>query len=351
MKISVCMIVRNEAKHLARALSSIPAGFEIVVVDTGSTDQTVQIAQSFGSKIGYYEWDQNFSNARNYSISLAEGDYILVMDADETLYESVMKDFDGFIAKYPNTAGSVTIRNYLDGEITVHQALRLFPNHPSFRFSGAVHETVQYNSTPATFQKTEIIMNHYGYNSQHYEETNKAQRYLELYHSYLESEPNNGYMLYQLGKLYYSIKQYEDAERAFIKCISQGEEKQSYYPVMLVMLGYALQELGRSQEAEQLLTPYIQQYQDFPDLFFLLGLLAMDTGKVSLIETYFLAAMHIGETTRYSSVLGVGSYKAAYNLGVFYEIFNRKQEAFRYYQQAASSKYKPAEERLKGFSF
>lgn len=84
--LSLCMIVKNEEKHLARCLSSVKdAADEIVIVDTGSSDKTIEIAESFGSKIFHFNWINDFSAARNYSLSKCSSDWILYLDADEQL--------------------------------------------------------------------------------------------------------------------------------------------------------------------------------------------------------------------------------------------------------------------------
>jgi glycosyltransferase involved in cell wall biosynthesis len=343
------MIVKNEEKHIYRALNSIPSHWEVIIVDTGSTDQTLDIAQSFGIKPAYFRWNDDFSAARNHSLSLATGDYILVMDADEELRDNVDEIVLNSILLHPKEACTVIIDNIMDGEIKRHRMIRLFPNLDSFRFFGEVHEQLYWNGKPAASFNSDVTINHYGYSENEYKEKGKAERYLYLYNKHLISHPNDGYMLYQMGKLYYSIKQIKEAEIYLRKSAAIKAENQLYYPVLLVLLGYVWEEQGRSKEAEELLTPYLSTYRDFPDLPFLLGVLAMDTGKVDYIEQYFLAALEIGDTTKYTSVEGVGTYKASYNLGLLYELLGDKEKARSYYRMSVTYKYKPAEERLKNF--
>ncbi|MBC8066081.1 MAG: glycosyltransferase family 2 protein, partial [Chlorobia bacterium] len=86
IKLSACLIVKNESKNLSRCLESLKGIVdEIVVVDTGSTDDTVAIAESFGAKMGSFEWSHDFSAARNHSLEIATGDWVLWIDADEVL--------------------------------------------------------------------------------------------------------------------------------------------------------------------------------------------------------------------------------------------------------------------------
>ncbi|MEI7025661.1 glycosyltransferase [Paenibacillus sp. y28] len=346
MLISVCMIVKNEAANVQRALNSIPPSFEKVVVDTGSTDDTVKIAERMGAKVGYFEWTNDFAAARNHSVRLATGQYILILDADEELAEDAESRLHSFIAKYPDKAGSVTIESTVKGECHQHQMLRWFPNNGLFAFQGIVHEHVVKNGQEADFEQTGLRVIHHGYQEEMYKDGAKADRYLKLYENHLKLHPEDGYMLYQLGKLHYSMGELHQAADAFDRCLTANERERLYFPVMLVMLGYVLKELGHSGLAEELLEPFTYEYPAFPDLFFLLGLLAMDTGKVRNIESRFQQALQIGETTQYTSVKGVGSFKAAYNLGIYYELTGNPAQATRYYKESASAGYAPAAARL-----
>src|SRR4030066_1633675 len=96
--ISVCMIVKNEEKFLAQCLKSVKdATDEIIIVDTGSADKTVEIAQSFGAKVYHHPWRNSFSEARNHSISYAVCDWILQIDADESLEQADIPLFHSLI--------------------------------------------------------------------------------------------------------------------------------------------------------------------------------------------------------------------------------------------------------------
>ncbi|WP_123042219.1 glycosyltransferase [Cohnella candidum] len=347
MKISVCLIVKNEENNLARALRSVPDSFEIVVVDTGSTDRSVPIAQQFGAVTASYEWSDDFAAARNFAGSRATGDYILALDADEELPADTEEQLLRFVQQHPGKAGCVYINNVTGEEIRRHRMVRFYPNRPEFRFAGTVHEQVYENGEPAVFEILPLQVMHYGYEENEYEVKSKFERYLPLYEKHLADHPNDGYMLYQMGKLYYSIEDWAGAERHLLLSMEQRQLDRLYYPVMLVMLGYVLKEQQRYAEAEQLLYPYVELYPDFPDLFFLLGLLAMDTGKIQAVESYFAEALKIGDTDKYTSVYGVGTFLAAYNLGVYYEVTGNKDLAGQCYRFAAEYEYEPALRRLK----
>src|SRR5436190_22371274 len=85
-KLSLCMIVKNESKHLANCLESVDGVVdEIIIVDTGSTDNTIEIAEKYGAKVFHYKWHDDFGAARNEALKYASGDWVLVLDADEVL--------------------------------------------------------------------------------------------------------------------------------------------------------------------------------------------------------------------------------------------------------------------------
>lgn len=350
MKISVCMIVKNEESQLKRALASIPGDCEIVVIDTGSNDQTVELAEQLGAKVYAYEWSDHFAEARNASIRHATGDYILIMDADEELPDDWESAVRIHLERFPNQAATVQIHNITEGEITAHHAVRLFPNNGQYAFQGRVHEKLYCGSEPAQAVLSTIRIYHYGYSEEQYITKGKFERYIRLYQEELAQNPNDGYMLYQLGKLYYSVKQYKDAYEPLSAAVSLQQFERFYYPPLLVIFGYTLKELNLSRHAYELLEPLAPLFPKFPDLPFLLGMLAMETGQIQQIERHFKEALSIGDTDRYTTVVGCGSFRAAHNLGVYYEVTGKLAEARKHYELAAKQNFGPSSRRLEELS-
>lgn len=346
MELSICMIVKNEEANIIQALKSTQGVHEVIVVDTGSTDRTVELAESWGAKVYFYEWNESFSDARNYAASKASGRYIAMLDADECLSDHFIENIGKHFERYNYVPAAIIIQNVNDQEITRHRTVRVYPNLERFCFNGDVHEQLFDNGDLAVSQDCDALIYHYGYQSKQYEIKGKYERYLALYDKAIKDNPNNGYMHYQLGKLYYSNEKYTEAYEAFSKSAELAEMNRFYYPVMLVQLGYTLKYLGYSEEAYQLLEPFAVQYPKYPDLAFLLGSLAMDIGKLDRIEHYYKEALNIGDTDKYSTIVGNGSFRAAYNLGVFYEVTGNKEQAQFYYGQAAKSGFQPAIDRL-----
>ncbi len=185
--VSLCMIVKNEAIDLAKCLKSVsPVVDEMIVVDTGSTDNTRQLALVFGAKVYEFEWTNDFSEARNFSISKASGDWIFLLDADEVIspldFRSLRKMVEN-PSKEPVAYTFVT-RNYMarantigwvanDGKYDNEEAaegwipshkVRLFPNDSRIRFEYPVHEMVEPSLNRAGFRVARSIVpiHHYG---------------------------------------------------------------------------------------------------------------------------------------------------------------------------------------------
>jgi len=175
--ISACIIVKNEEMMLSGCLTSIkPIADEIIVVDTGSTDKTLEIARKFGAKTFNFEWNSDFSSARNFSLEKASGDWIIVIDADEILEQKdqegikklvLMKDFDAF---------SVIQRTYTDESSNLEfvklpqkrygfsgyfdvEVIRIFRNN-GYKYSGKVHEIIDDSLKDAKIGRTDVIFHH-----------------------------------------------------------------------------------------------------------------------------------------------------------------------------------------------
>jgi tetratricopeptide (TPR) repeat protein len=181
------MIVKNEARTIARALESVKTlADEMIVVDTGSTDGTKEIAAALGAKVFDFPWTDDFSSARNFSLSRATGDWILVTDADETVSPRDHETIRDLIRKSPAGTGGydLTTRNYVVEANTAgwaandnsyrdeeagtgwypNRKVRLFRNDPRIRFSGAVHELVEQSMLEAglTIAACDVPVHHTG---------------------------------------------------------------------------------------------------------------------------------------------------------------------------------------------
>jgi|GEM_PF-2281477 len=202
--LSLCMIVKNEQKHLARCLQSAkPVVDEMIVVDTGSSDRTKDIATAFGARVFDYPWTGDFSAARNYSLAHATGDWILILDADEIIARQDHEELRKLIARRssPPMAYDFVTRNYIlpvhitgwkanDGEYPEEEAgtgwaysikVRLFPRDARIQFVNPVHELVEptLKQINIRIKNSAIPIHHYGKLDQG-KDLSKGQEYYEL---------------------------------------------------------------------------------------------------------------------------------------------------------------------------
>jgi hypothetical protein len=166
-RLSLCMIVRNERDHLPNCLLSAQGLVdEIIVVDTGSTDGTQEIARAHGAEVVQTEWRRNFSHARNLGLERARGAWILVLDADESLPTASREQIRALIQRPPQEAFNLVTRNVeVSGQLIRGEILRLFPNRPEIRFEFPLHEEVNPSLAQAgiPIRNTDIEIAHSGY--------------------------------------------------------------------------------------------------------------------------------------------------------------------------------------------
>jgi tetratricopeptide (TPR) repeat protein len=205
--VSLCMIVKNEERFLEKCLASVAdAVDEINIVDTGSTDRTVEIAQKFGARIEHHEWRNDFAWARNKSIEMATKRWIFQLDADEeVLPESItaLKQ----LATAPAHLVGVWIRcvngsnRYHGGGVISHAIVRIFPNDDRIRFHGAIHEFPSLDGSPMSLPaaNSPIRIVHYGYLEEVVKERGKYERNMAIVEADVEREPEEAFHWYNYG--------------------------------------------------------------------------------------------------------------------------------------------------------
>lgn len=225
--ISLSMIVKNEGKHLSDCLNSVKNIVdEIVIVDTGSSDDTIEIAKSFNANIFHFEWAADFSAARNFSLSKCTGNWILYLDADERLDENSAKIINSLIRTNDNIGYYCTIVSY-DSEVQRSNSIkyvRFFRNNPAARFIGKVHEQI----TPSLeklnykFIHSDLVIHHIGYDISKEGKKRKALRNLELLKKDFDTSPND-YILFQIGQSNFILENFSEAEKNFTQLIKSDK--------------------------------------------------------------------------------------------------------------------------------
>ncbi len=189
-RLSVCMIVKNEEDSLERCLRSVKdIADEIVVVDTGSDDDTVKIAESFSARVFHHPWQRDFALHRNQSIEYAEGDWILMIDADEELQSGHEALLEAIASTDKNTIAIPVVSDAPKGEFqSTHNSAKLLRASAGIRYIGAVHNEIDYTG-PTQFVPARLY--HYGYNLERDKMLAKFQRTTSLLLEQIDADPQN----------------------------------------------------------------------------------------------------------------------------------------------------------------
>ncbi|MGM3175695.1 glycosyltransferase [Dickeya lacustris] len=344
--ISVCMIIKNEARHLARTLASLTPYFDdIVVVDTGSDDGSKAIAQQYTDSVHDFTWVNDFSAARNASLHHARHDWVLIIDADEEIEYIDIEAVHALITQHPNAIGRVERINYIDdesGQSTIRELISRLFHKDLYHYTGIIHEQVtpRKNKTALKTFPAPITLNHVGYKKEILQQTDKITRNITLLTHALDAEPKDPYLLFQLGKSYYLKRDYVAAIQAFQKALCfETNFSYEYVEELVETYGYALINQGSYAEAMTILD--YESYFSSTDFVFLKALILMNNGQLQQAVNTFLSC-----TTRPpGSKEGVNSYKANYNIGVIFECAGIQQQALEFYQKCGD--YPPAKEGIK----
>ncbi len=209
-RLSLCMIVRDEIDCLQRSIDSVrDIVDEIVIVDTGSTDGTIDLVKRYASKLAQISWKDDFSYARNVSVDMATGDWILQLDADEYLRKECCFDLLRSLEKQDMLAYNLAVRNQREGGYSeIFFPARLFRRMPTIRYFGKIHEQVTpsllevMKSNPGWRSDTlqNVVIEHQGYMLGHKERKNKKSRNIRLLTRTLEEDPSDIYRRFKLAQ-------------------------------------------------------------------------------------------------------------------------------------------------------
>ncbi len=338
---SACFIVKDEERFLERALKSIrPYAAEIVVLDTGSSDASVEIAGRYADIIGHFKWIGDFSAARNACAKLASHDWIFAMDGDE---EAILFDEESVwqaLLDNPRSIGRYSVRNLTESEDAAVVTVSRVYNRRFFRYEGAIHEmlTPIDESTGRALFGVPVVLAHHGYSIEVAKSKNKTVRNRELLFQELERNPADAYYRYQLGKNYNYAGEKEAACEAFAMALSLDSDAQKEYIADLIeSYGNALLDLKRYGEAAKLLR--FEGELLSPRNQFSFGMINMNAGRFDEAVACFKRCIVEG------SAEPIESSMPRYNMGVIYECTGKMSEARELY--LACGNFLPARSRLK----
>jgi len=336
VRTALVTIARNEAPRIARLLDSVrPFVDAMLVLDTGSTDDTPRVAAAHGARVEHFAWCDDFAAARNHALALAGADWHLVLDADEWLI-SGGDAVQALRHAAPDFVGAVQLRDQFElapGEqaSTSDWLSRVLPG--PLRYAGRVHEQPQH-ALPV--RRLPVVIGHDGYAAARLEE--KRGRNRRLLEAELAERPADAYLWYQLGKDCAVYDEHAAAEAAFARACELPDAAVSpWWPDLAVRRLFALKCLGRHAEALDFAQPQMDALGGSPDFFFALGDLLLDLAAsqpsqadaaLPMAEAAWRRCLEIGERPeRTGAVAGRGSHLAAHNLAVVLDGTGRAGEA------------------------
>lgn len=251
--LSACLIVKDEEENLGRCLSSIRGVVdEIIVVDTGSEDDTVRIAEQHGATVHFHPWTGDYAAARNVSLANATGAFILYIDADEELHPDDASTLRTILQQGDVDAVQMAIVSPLaSGMTNVARYLRVFRNYPGVHFVQPIHEQVWPALSvhePRVFDSPLRIL-HHGYAVSGEAIDRKRQRNLDGALSVLEREPDNAFYLYHAGIGHLTLGEPEKATPWLERALRHANDGEA--PVVLNALAQACFDLKTHREAER----------------------------------------------------------------------------------------------------
>ncbi len=290
--LSLCMICKNEAEHIQTCIRSVkPLVDEIIIADTGSQDQTRELARAEGGIIYEFPWNDNFAAARNFALDQAAGQWVLVLDADELLTGADREGLHRLIQAPAIEGYYITICSYVGkGEATItDQAVRLFKNNPRYRFRGAIHEqiadSIQEHNGAAGLGFAPLTIEHCGYLDKEKAVKNKPARNVAIIKKALRNAPDDPFLLYSLGIEYMQAENWGESAAQFKHALRFLRGCEGYFPQVLTMLGTALLSGNAKAELSDLLANALTMLPGNTDLHLLRGLLAYAEQEYGVVIT------------------------------------------------------------------
>ncbi|MDB5036494.1 MAG: glycosyl transferase family 2 [Bacteriovoracaceae bacterium] len=282
--ISACFIIKNEEKWLEGCLKNIQSLVsEMIIVDTGSSDRSKEIAEKFGAKIFDFKWVNDFAAARNFCISHATMPWILNLDPDERISERDLERIEDLTSQTEVPAFSFKIRNYSNdssqtffypcaGEYSEFekdqsgyfetQRVKLFQNGKGIHFVGALHELVE-TTVSGKISRVDIPIHHFGELPEEKIRKSKDSLYFPILQNKVENNPNDWKAHFELGTQHVGMKNFLQASQSFENALALSK-----YPQIYSHLGHCYFMCGQIEKAEAIFTEGIALYPKEHDIQF-----------------------------------------------------------------------------------
>ena len=339
--ISLCTIVKNEEKFITQCLESVKNVVdEIVLVDTGSTDNTIEIAERYDAKVYIHPWQNSFSEARNYALQFVTGEWILHLDADEELEQADIALLKKVIRSDRYNAVFMPILNYLpNGNMSKFYYRRLFRSGKGY-YEGIVHNQI---IVEGDFITAEIRIYHHGYNLSSEEMAAKHERSETLLKKQIADEPDNLFARFNLTRIYRNLGQYDKAiaEAKQVLTFDTCQEQKFTYYMVLFDLAYCLMMIGNYDEAAKYCLEGLKHERKNLDLTFTLASVYAKQEKyedaIAMFHRFLdILAQSKKDPSYNMNTLIVDSWsfedKALNNIGQCYLLMGQTAQGIQYYE-------------------
>jgi glycosyltransferase involved in cell wall biosynthesis len=340
-RVALVMIVRDEAANIERALASLrPHVDDMLVLDTGSRDDTVARARIAGARIGLFPWMDDFSAARNAALDLAGADWHVVVDADEWLADgaellaALRHTAPRFVGAVRVDSADDTAGGHAPQRVSTWIS-RILPG--TVRYTGRIHEQ-PLHLLPT--RRLQLTLGHDGYVGKAL--VAKAGRNRALLEQAVTDQPGDAYYWYQLGKDHDVYQRHAEALDCFDRAqllLPANRPAPGWLHDLFVRSLHALKRLRRHADAVERAGASMPRWNDSPDFYFALGDLLLDWAAdepdraaelVPMIENAWQRCLALGERPELEgAVAGRGSHLAAHNLAVLYDGLGRADDAAR----------------------
>ncbi len=356
--VSACIMVKNEEEMLSGCLDSLRDWVdEIVVVDTGSTDKTVEIAHSYGAKIYHHPWENSFSEARNHTLEHAACDWILVIDADERMFAEDIPQVVQMLNQDRFPVIAVNVFNYypdIEDTVTFLPSKRLFRRSLGLRYSGIVHNQLQVPEETPTL-KTGIRIKHFGYGLSKERMYAKLARTKALLEEQLKAQPDDAFALFNYAQLHRASPDGFKEENAAVVLKAAGRaieitspdnpDNRHIYYMCLDQLAWTNFYLKDYEKAEKYCLKALEAKPGYLDALLLLGYVYYSTNELAKSRQYFekyltaQAAYDPANETENIILLNLGGRAdALFNLGVLAEMQQDWRASKEYFLETLRAK-------------
>jgi tetratricopeptide (TPR) repeat protein len=320
--VSLCMIVKDEEENLPACLGSVADLVdEVIVVDTGSTDRTVAVAEQMGARVLHFPWVDNFAAARNESLRHATGEWIFWMDADDRLDEANRVKLRTLIAGLTDENAAFVMKclclpDPVTKTSTEVDHLRLFRNHPDLRWQFRVHEQIlpAVRQRQADLRWSDVVIHHTGYQDAALR-AHKLERDLRLLQLEDAENPNNPFVFFNLGSIYQEQKRPTEALPLFRRSLELSDPSDSIVRKLYSLIAQSHNQLGQAAEALTACRAGKAHFPDDIELLFQEGIALRNLGDLPGAKASWERALTTPPGAHFASMnVGLRGYLTRHNL-------------------------------------